>query len=76
MLEPPIDISSGKSSSRSDSNIDEVEFNARLGLKTVTISPVFIRPIQVIHIQTFSPQELATNQACSASEQNNFIYSR
>lgn len=56
MLEPPIDVSYGKASSySSESEYDEVGFDAHLNLKTVKPSLVIIKPIQAIHIQTFSP---------------------
>lgn len=52
MLEPLIDISSGNvSSSSSESEYDEVGFNSVLGLKSSTPKPIYIKPIQAIHIQ-------------------------
>lgn len=63
---PPIDVSSGKGSSSSELETEEVDFITSLGLKHVTLSHVFTRPIQVIPHQTFTPQQLQTDQACSA----------
>lgn len=68
MLEPPIDISCGKASSSCESEYYEVGFDAHLNLKSVTLTHVYTIPIQVIHIQTFSPQDLPSNQTCFASE--------
>lgn len=69
MLEPPIDISSGKAyPSNSESEYDEVGFDAHLGLKYSTPKHLYIEPIQDILIQTFSPQNQQSNKTCSASE--------
>lgn len=42
----------------------------------VTLSPVFIRPLQATPLQTFLPQDLQTDQACSTdstSEHNDLF---
>lgn len=68
MLEPPIDVSSGKAtSSNCDSKYDETGFEAHLDLKSSKFSPD-INPIIVIPIQVFSLSAEPFNQTCSAYE--------
>lgn len=50
-------------SSSSESDSDPI---AGLNLKHVTISPVFIRTIQAIPLEIFTPKDLQNGQACSA----------
>lgn len=69
MLEPPVDVSSGKVTSfSSDSEYDEAGFEVHINLKSTKPSYVIIKPIPDIPIQTFSPQNLPSNQTCYASE--------
>lgn len=64
-MDTPLDVSSRKSCSSSESEIKEVEFIAHLNLKHVTLSLVFIIPIQDFPLKTFTPQDLHIDQACS-----------
>lgn len=73
MLEPPIDVSSGKAtSSSSELEYDATGFDAHLDLKSLKFSPD-INLISVIPIQVVSPLVQSTHQSCYISEVEHVI---
>lgn len=75
MIEPLIDVSSGKAiSSSSESNYDTIGFEAHLNLKSTKLSPEIIKLIPVIPIEVFSPLVQPSNQTCSTSKAEHVIH--
>lgn len=66
MSGPPIEVSSGKASFSSESETEEADFIASLSLK-----PIFVKPIQIVQLKIVTLQKPQNDQACSTKATSN-----